>query len=119
MKKLLSLLMAVILVFGGVAGLMLAHPQSVKAATSYYVNDNITAGDVYCSAIGDDANNGTSPSTPKRTIQAIINAYDLGCIKSPEAKQVSPLALWDLHYLRELDNSGFIDRLYKRKRADA
>jgi hypothetical protein len=38
----------------------------------------------------------------------------LGCIKSPEAKAISPLALWDLHYLRELDNSGFIDKLYKR-----
>ena len=25
---------------------------------------------------------------------------------------MSPLALWDLHYLRELDDSGFIDQLY-------
>jgi ABC-type nitrate/sulfonate/bicarbonate transport system substrate-binding protein len=45
--------------------------------------------------------------------QGVINAYDLGCIKSPEAKQISALALWDLHYLRELDNSGFIDKLYR------
>ena len=45
--------------------------------------------------------------------QGVINAYELGCIKAPEAKQVSPLALWDLHYLRELDNSGFIDALYR------
>jgi hypothetical protein len=29
------------------------------------------------------------------------------------------MALWDLHYLRELDNSGFIDKLYKRKTATA
>jgi ABC-type nitrate/sulfonate/bicarbonate transport system substrate-binding protein len=59
------------------------------------------------------------PSKPYPDAQAIINAYDLGCIKSPEAKQLSPMALWDLHYLRELDNSGFIDKLYKRKRANA
>jgi hypothetical protein len=54
------------------------------------------------------------PKKPYPDPQGIINAYELGCIKSPEAKEVSPLALWDLHYLRELDNSGFIDKLYKR-----
>ena len=59
------------------------------------------------------------PSKPYPDAQAIINAYDLGCIKAPEAKQLSPMALWDMHYLRELDNSGFIDKLYKRKAASA
>ncbi|HEY7219305.1 MAG TPA: ABC transporter substrate-binding protein [Candidatus Binatia bacterium] len=54
------------------------------------------------------------PRKPYPDAQAVINAYELGCIKSPEAKQLSPLALWDLHYLRELDNSGFIDKLYRR-----
>ena len=44
--------------------------------------------------------------------QAIANAYELCCLKEPKAKELSPLALWDLHYLRELDDSGFIDRLY-------
>jgi hypothetical protein len=50
------------------------------------------------------------PRKPYPDAQAIINAYELGCIKSPEAKQQSPLALWDLHYLRTLDHSGFIDK---------
>jgi ABC-type nitrate/sulfonate/bicarbonate transport system substrate-binding protein len=54
------------------------------------------------------------PRKPYPDPQAVINAYDLGCIKNPEAKQLSPLALWDLHYLRQLDNSGFIDGLYGR-----
>ncbi|HTM10147.1 MAG TPA: ABC transporter substrate-binding protein [Verrucomicrobiae bacterium] len=53
------------------------------------------------------------PKKPYPDPQGIINAYELGCIKAPEAKQLSPLALWDLHYLRELDNSGFIDKLYR------
>jgi ABC-type nitrate/sulfonate/bicarbonate transport system substrate-binding protein len=53
------------------------------------------------------------PKKPYPDPQGVINAYELGCIKSPEAKQVSALALWDLHYLRELDNSGFIDKLYR------
>jgi len=53
------------------------------------------------------------PKKPYPDPQGVINAYELGCIKSPEAKQLSPLALWDLHYLRKLDNSGFIDKLYR------
>jgi ABC-type nitrate/sulfonate/bicarbonate transport system substrate-binding protein len=50
---------------------------------------------------------------PYPDLQAIANAYRLCCMKAPEAKELSPLALWDLHFLRQLDNSGFIDKLYK------
>ena len=50
---------------------------------------------------------------PYPDIQAIANAYELCCMKTDEAKELSPLALWDLHFLRDLDNSGFIDKLYK------
>jgi ABC-type nitrate/sulfonate/bicarbonate transport system substrate-binding protein len=46
--------------------------------------------------------------------RGIGNAYQLCCMRDPKAKDLSPLALWDLHYLRELDDSGFIDRLYAR-----
>ena len=52
------------------------------------------------------------PAKPYPLPQAVLNAYELCCLKYPEAKAVSPLALWDLHYLRELDDSGFIDELY-------
>ena len=34
-------------------------------------------------------------------------------MKDPETEEQSPMALWDLHYLRELDDSGFIDEIYK------
>jgi len=44
--------------------------------------------------------------------QAVANAYRLCCMKAPEAHEISPLAMWDLHFLRQLDHSGFIDRLY-------
>ena len=44
--------------------------------------------------------------------EAVANAYRLCCLKSPETEEQSPMALWDMHYLRELDNSGFIDALY-------
>jgi ABC-type nitrate/sulfonate/bicarbonate transport system substrate-binding protein len=44
--------------------------------------------------------------------EGVANAYKLCCLKSPETEEMSPMALWDLHYLRELDHSGFIDGLY-------
>jgi ABC-type nitrate/sulfonate/bicarbonate transport system substrate-binding protein len=50
---------------------------------------------------------------PYPDLQAVANAYRLCCMKAPEANEISPLALWDLHFLRRLDNSGFIDGLYK------
>ena len=52
------------------------------------------------------------PVKPYPDPQAVINVHELSCLKFPMAKNVSPLALWDLHYLRMLDQSGFIDRLY-------
>jgi ABC-type nitrate/sulfonate/bicarbonate transport system substrate-binding protein len=44
--------------------------------------------------------------------EGVANAYRLCCLKSPETEEISAMALWDLHYLRELDHSGFIDALY-------
>ena len=53
------------------------------------------------------------PRKPYPGLEAILNVYELACMKSRQAKQVNPLALWDLHYLRKVDGSGFIDRLYR------
>jgi len=50
---------------------------------------------------------------PYPDMQAIANAYELCCMKTPEARELSPIAMWDIHYLRDLDNSGFIDGLYR------
>lgn len=50
-------------------------------------------------------------SKPYPDIRAVENAYRLCCMDAPQAKELSPMALWDLHYLRDLDESGFIDRL--------
>ncbi len=43
----------------------------------YYINDAYTNGDVYCTAPGDDGNTGTSPGSPKATLNALLAAYDL------------------------------------------
>ena len=53
------------------------------------------------------------PAKPYPALEAVANAYELCLMKIPEAKNYSPLALWDVHYLRDLDDSGFIDGLYK------
>ena len=44
-------------------------------AANYYVNDNSTAGDIYCTAIGNNANNGTSAATPKATLSNVWTTY--------------------------------------------
>jgi gliding motility-associated-like protein len=47
-------------------------------SANWYVNDNSTSGDVYCTAVGNDTNNGTSPSTPKLTLNAAYAAAVAG-----------------------------------------
>ncbi len=45
--------------------------------TYYYVNDGSTSNDAWCTAAGDDANDGLTPGRPKATIRDVINDYDL------------------------------------------
>ena len=45
--------------------------------SEYYVNDGDTDGDVWCTAAGSPAGDGTSPATPADRIQSIVDAYDL------------------------------------------
>ncbi len=49
----------------------------IPPISNYYVNDNSTLGDVYTTAVGDDANDGLTPATPKASIRAILETYDL------------------------------------------
>lgn len=43
---------------------------------------------------------------------AIQNVFDLDVGHDPKMRTISPMEPWDLHYLREIDDSGFIDQLY-------
>jgi hypothetical protein len=47
--------------------------------------------------------------------RAVVNACELCCLKFPEAREVSPLALWDNSSLRKLDLSGYIDELIQEQ----
>ena len=43
---------------------------------------------------------------------AVWNVYELDLVKAPQMRSVDPLEVWDTHYLRLIDDSGFIDALY-------
>lgn len=42
---------------------------------NYYVNDSDLTGDVHTSSVGNNSNNGTSPSTPKATLSNLLSSY--------------------------------------------
>ena len=44
-------------------------------ATKYYVNDNTSIDDIFCTTFGNNANNGTSPNSPKLTFRALWTSY--------------------------------------------
>jgi ABC-type nitrate/sulfonate/bicarbonate transport system substrate-binding protein len=45
-------------------------------------------------------------------MDAIMNVYQEGVRQDADAKKVNPLSLWDLHYVRRIDDSGFVKALY-------
>jgi ABC-type nitrate/sulfonate/bicarbonate transport system substrate-binding protein len=49
---------------------------------------------------------------PYPLASAIQNVYDLDVGKGPKMHHIGPMEPWDLHYLRKIDDSGFIDKLY-------
>jgi parallel beta-helix repeat protein len=49
----------------------------VNGPVVFYVNNGSTANDEWCTAPGNDANDGASPATPKATVQALLATYDL------------------------------------------
>jgi ABC-type nitrate/sulfonate/bicarbonate transport system substrate-binding protein len=50
---------------------------------------------------------------PYPALAAIANVFQLAVRRNPEIFLYNPLALWDTHFVRELDDSGYIDRLYQ------
>jgi ABC-type sulfate/molybdate transport systems ATPase subunit len=59
-----------------------------------------------------DAQAASLEAKPYPTLEAIQNVFALALKRDLEIKNFNPLALWDLHYLREIDDSGYINRLY-------
>jgi len=49
---------------------------------------------------------------PYPTAQAIAATYEIAC-EEYGAQGINPMALWDVHWVKELDDEGFIDDLIK------
>ena len=54
-----------------------AFEVSASGPRTYYVNDTNTLNDVFCSAAGSAANDGLSAATPKDSVQAILDTYNV------------------------------------------
>ena len=52
---------------------------------------------------------------PYPDLEAVANVYQLSTMRYEEAKGINPFALWDMHYLRELDQTGYIDELIQEE----
>jgi hypothetical protein len=50
---------------------------------------------------------------PYPTPEAIANTYEIA-VKEYSAQGINPMSLWDLHWVKELDDEGFIDGLIKQ-----
>jgi ABC-type nitrate/sulfonate/bicarbonate transport system substrate-binding protein len=50
---------------------------------------------------------------PYPSLEAIQNVFALALKRNPEISGFNPLVLWDLHLLREIDDSGYIAKLYR------
>ena len=50
---------------------------------------------------------------PYPNLAAISNVFQLALRRDPDIAGYNPLALWNTHFVRELDDSGYIDQLYR------
>jgi len=47
------------------------------------------------------------------SMTSISNVYQEAIRQNKDARQVNPMELWDMHHIRQIDDSGFIRDLYK------
>jgi len=53
------------------------------------------------------------------TMAAIANVYEEAKRQDSDATKINPMELWDLHHIRQLDDSGYVDELYGQQRGNA
>ncbi len=56
----------------------------------------------------------TMQRKPYPSTDAINNTFEVALREYPELEDLNPVSMWDLHFLRELDDEGFIDGLYQK-----
>jgi len=50
------------------------------------------------------------------TMAAIANVYEEAVRLDKDARRINPMELWDLHFIRKLDDEGFVDALYGKNK---
>ena len=50
------------------------------------------------------------------SMAAIANVYEEAKRFDADASNINPMELWDLHHIRRIDDSGFVDGLYSRRK---
>jgi len=48
---------------------------------------------------------------PYPSPEAMVNTHEIAALEYSAAKAVNPLSVWDLHWVKQLDDEGFIDGL--------
>jgi ABC-type nitrate/sulfonate/bicarbonate transport system substrate-binding protein len=95
----------------GIAYFKTHKAKSVEVIRTRYMEegqlDNEAAAHLY------DELNKILEVKPYATIDAIQNVYSLAVREDEEASKTHPLSLWDFHFIRKIDDSGLIDRLYQ------
>lgn len=57
---------------------------------------------------------GSLERKPYPSLAAVSNVFELAMRRNPEIRgDYNPMAMWDTHFVRELDDSGYIDKLYQ------
>lgn len=51
------------------------------------------------------------------SMQAIANVYEEAIRQNKDAARVNPMELWDLHHVRQIDDSGFVKQIYENPKA--
>lgn len=46
--------------------------------------------------------------------ERVFNLYTEGFRRDKDAPKINPMELWDVHFIRTLDDAGFVDQLYSR-----
>ena len=80
----------------------------MKVLSKYLRNPDMTTMGYFYDHVSQRAERGLRPNA-----ESVLFVNDLVAMDDPKAKRLSDKDYWDLSLLEEIQQSGFIDRLYK------
>lgn len=95
----------------GIAYFKTRRAESIKTIKEQYKHEGVL--DDEAAAHLYDELSAIMQARPYPTVEALHNVYEIAKEQGKSAEQADPLALWDFHFLRRLDDGGFIDKLYQ------